>query len=48
MGIVQLEGDRVVLRPVQATEVDALEVMFTEPDVAQWWLLMDLLAEEVD
>ena len=30
MRIGQLEGDRVVLRPVWATEVDALEVMFTE------------------
>ena len=34
---VTLVGDRVVLRPPGDDDIDALEVIFSEPDVARWW-----------
>ena len=38
---VELEGDRVLLRAVRTSDLDALEVMFAEPDVALWWPRFD-------
>ena len=34
---VMLVGDRVVLRAPGDDDIDALEVIFSEPDVARWW-----------
>ena len=39
--VVSLSGDRVVLRPIQAGDVDGLERVFAEPAVAQWWPRFD-------
>ncbi len=36
-----VSGDRVVLRPLQVIDVDALEKMFAEPAVARWWPRFD-------
>ena len=36
-GVVEIKGDRVLLRSVHANDADDFEVMFTEPAVAQWW-----------
>ena len=38
---VDLEGDRVVLRTARTSDVDDLEVIFAEPDVALWWPRFD-------
>lgn len=32
-----LTGERVVLRPAHAGDLDALEAIFAEPEVARWW-----------
>lgn len=37
MGAVRLAGERVVLRPVVAGDVDDLVRIFDEPDVRPWW-----------
>ena len=37
----EVQGERTVLRPIVAGDVDELEVMFTEPAVAQWWPRVD-------
>ena len=37
MGAVRLEGERVVLRPMEAGDVDLLVGVFAEPEVSRWW-----------
>jgi aminoglycoside 6'-N-acetyltransferase len=32
-----LQGDQVTLRPMAADDLEALVVLFAEPDVATWW-----------
>ena len=41
MDATPLTGDRVLLRPVVAADVEALTAMFDEPGVAAWWPRMD-------
>jgi aminoglycoside 6'-N-acetyltransferase len=40
-GAVELVGERVVLRPIVASDVEDLVAMFAEPDVARWWPRFD-------
>ena len=47
-GVVELQGDRVVLRPLRPSDVDELEVMFREPAVAPWWPRFDRAKIEDD
>jgi aminoglycoside 6'-N-acetyltransferase len=42
---VELRGDRVVLRPAEDGDVDALLTLLAEPEIAQWWSRYD--ADEV-
>ena len=32
-----LQGDQVTLRPMEAGDLDALVVLFADPEVARWW-----------
>jgi hypothetical protein len=38
---VLLNGDRVVLRPLGADDIDLLVALFAEPAVAEWWPRFD-------
>ena len=40
----ELHGERVVLRSLGSGDVDALEALFAEPEMARWWPHMDRAA----